>query len=609
MIAWFAPRGRPLPGPQIDVSAAVPEATAAIVAIMALVALFFALRVDLWRRLWFRQVDPRPAGILRIAYGLVLLWALLDFVPYARLLFTDEGIFLTKLARSEYGGAFAYLWDPRDGFQHWYDVFPAFWHRFSLLHARSDPPFAFALFGASLCAVALMTLGVWTRWTTVAAWLLVNSLLNYNPMFYTGGDSALRLTLFYGVFCRWGAAYSIDAWRAHRRSLLEGRGPRPRPKIPVWPLRLIILQLAVIYCASGVQKAGVGWRNGEALYYATSLEHFFRVREQIYAVVLLQKLGLLQLFTWLIRFWELLFPVVLVGELARTFDREPALWSAAPRWRRWAAIAALGLALVAGSHLAGLYGLYYHDPRRGPAIDRETARWLLQALVFAGPIALVLGYQFVRRHFPAVTRAVLPWILGRRVWLTAGVVFHLGIEAMMNVGTFVQAMLVMYFAWLRPEEIEALFRFAQSRPLRAGEGGRPRRVGVRRLLAPLDRLRHRAPRPKIRVGCVPGDGDGPTLREALLRPWDLGGRLECFPDADAQALVVITGDGQRRTGDRAAAALIPALPALWVLAPAAKIPGLERVTGRLVRAILRLEDRARGATASAEPGDAARPQA
>ena len=162
------------------------------------------------------------------------------------------------------------------------------------------------------------------------------------------------------------------------------------------------------------------------------------------------------------------------------------------------------------------------------------------------------------------------------------------------------------------ERVEALVDPVRAYGARLGasdELGEGMTLGAWRLLAPLDRLRHRAPRPKIRVGCVPGDGDGPTLREALLRPWDLGGRLECFPDADAQALVVITGDGQRRTGDRAAAALIPALPALWVLAPAAKIPGLERVTGRLVRAILRLEDRARGATASAEPGDAARPQA
>src|SRR5712691_8242230 len=73
-------------------------------AALLLLAAFFALRPEIWGRIFFERVDPRPAGLLRIAFGLVTLWTFLALLPLVRVLFTDEGLWLTDMARERYGG-------------------------------------------------------------------------------------------------------------------------------------------------------------------------------------------------------------------------------------------------------------------------------------------------------------------------------------------------------------------------------------------------------------------------------------------------------------------------------------------------------------------------
>jgi hypothetical protein len=84
---------------EVDVSAHIEQATNLSLWGIGLVFLFFVVRPELWRRLWFTRVDPRPAALMRIVFGLVvfitfydLLWPMnpLDF-SVAKFLFTDEG--------------------------------------------------------------------------------------------------------------------------------------------------------------------------------------------------------------------------------------------------------------------------------------------------------------------------------------------------------------------------------------------------------------------------------------------------------------------------------------------------------------------------------------
>src|SRR5262249_53758017 len=199
----------------------------------------------------------------------------------ARVLLTDDGMWLTSMARARWSGSLRYLWDPVHGFEHWWSPLQAMLGLPSVLHLRSDPPLVFTIYTMLFVSLTLMTLGVWTRWTTIACWILVEQLYRYQGLFYTGGDFVIRSFLFLGMLSQWGEAYSVDAWRRQRRLLLGGAQQFPALRqIPAWPQRLMMFQLTYIYVVTGLMKNGPTWRNGTALYYTLNLDHFYRVPAQ-----------------------------------------------------------------------------------------------------------------------------------------------------------------------------------------------------------------------------------------------------------------------------------------------------------------------------------------
>ncbi len=572
--------------PPVDVSMHLAPATSALWLLLLLVMVFFAVRPELWRRLWFARVDARPAGLLRIAFGVVVLWTVVDLLPLAKFLFTDEGLFLSKMARRNYSGPLATLWDPEHGFEHWYDLPRAVWWRFSLFHVRNDPAFVYAVFAAAIAALMLMIAGIKTRLTTVASWFLVNTIYTYNPIFYSGGDTVIRVFLFLGVLTNWGAAYSLDAWWRHKREVVAGAVHLPAPaQIAAWPLRLMMLQLTIIYCATGALKSGYTWTDGTALFFALNLDHFYRHPLQIHAITVFQAIGALPLATWVTRLWETVFPLALIGAALRAFERETlaGIWPKAATWRRLVGYACLAGALLTAAYLAGLTAFYYLRTKLGAwTIDGVQAAVIVSSVVVAVPVAAVAGYVALRHWRPGGHRILLEWVLAKRVWLGIGVLMHVGIDVLMNVGTFSQVMIAVYLAWLSGPEVERGWQVLLSQPLPAT--ARPPRPTVwqRWLLAPIDRLRYRAPRPAYRVHHHP---DATSIRQAaLLRLWDVGGRLEFVADPQIpRATLAVARPGQPVVvGPAAGRALIAVLPGFWWLYPWCLVPGLSRVCGRLV---------------------------
>ena len=582
--------------PPVDVSADIGAATLAIFGLVLLPVLFFVLRPALWRRLWFTRVDPRPAALMRIAFGVVVLWSLIDLLPSVNMLFTDEGLWPTALARKRYGGLLREVWDPEGGFASAWDFLRAVFRRFSVFHLRSDPPFVFAVYGLTSAAIVGLIVGWRTRLMTICAWILVNTIYGYSPIFYTGGDTVIRVFLFLGIFLRWGEAYSLDAWRRRRRAILRGGAQvLPEPSlIPAWPVRLMMLQLAIIYGATGALKSGITWFDGTALYYALNLDHFYRHPVQIPFVALLQWSGILPLLTWITRIWETLFPLALVGLGLQAFERERGktkrLWGDASRLRRLLSYACVAGFFILTAYLGALATAYYYDVKVSPwpSVDRMTMARFVQVAALILP-ALVFGaYLGIRRYRPRLHSWLLTWVLGRRLWLGGGVVLHLGIELLMNVGTFVQVMLAIYPLWLRGAEVDALWRWVGTRALPPGRGGAPLRVGVRGWLrAPARRLGHREERPYFVV--LHGGDDGSIRRVALLRCWDLAGRLRFEPaegDAEARRLRLRAPDGSELVDGPAGAKLCRLLPGLWIAAPWSLIPGLGSIVGGVALAVL-----------------------
>jgi hypothetical protein len=584
---------------EVDVSAHLDQATQLGLWAIALLVAFFVVRPELWNRLWFQRIDPRPAALMRIGYGLVLFWTFIDFViPHppldvsmARFLFTDEGLWLTDQARKSYGGKLGTLWDPEHGFQYWHGIFVAMSDKFTILHFRSDPAFVFTIYGAMFLSVGLMIFGVWTRWTTILAWILVETLYRYSPVFYTGGDTVTRVFLFLGMFARWGEAYSFDAWRRRRKAILAGANRFPAlRKIPAWPLRLMMLQLTIIYCATGLLKSGATWANGTALYYALNLDHFYRTPHQIPVVAFLHYIKVLPVMTVFVRWWEVLFPAVLIGVAINGYerDRRAGTWPHAAAWRRWLGYLLFLGAWAIGSYIAGL-GAHYFMPDERLPVPRDQLIPLFTALTLAAPIIAAGLYLALRRTLPRVFDFVRFWLLGKRFWLLFGFAMHIGIDVGMNVGTFAEVMMAVYLAWLTGPEVEAFWRYLSSAPLAPGEADRPirKRRWQRIVLAPIDRLRYRKPGAIYTVLHHPDDTS--VRRAALLRCWDLGHRLRFEADEDVPqgSLQVRLPNGEVRGGRFAGSALARVLPGLWWLRPFRHIPGLAKSAGSVALRILR----------------------
>ena len=583
---------------EVDVSAHLEIATDYLWLAFALIVLFFVLRPELWRRVWFQRIDPRGPALARMTMGITVLWTFLDLmVLQGEWLFTDQGLLLTELARKNYGGKLRTLWDPEHGFEHWYDIFEVLTNRWTILHIRSDPPFVHSMFAALFVFATLMTVGLWTRVSTVMTWVLVLQLYNYTPIYYTGGDTVMRVMMFLAMFVDWGQAYSLDAWRKRRKAILRGAKQVPAYKrIPAWPVRLLMLQLAIIYCATGVLKSGPTWAHGSALYYALNLDHFYRwPAHLLYAYA--HKYYVTRFLTVFVHWWEVLFPLVLVGEALRGYDRDKAagvwqgpvlrwtlyslavlasiflVWSS-PTWlktvplfvlaaiiyfeRVWMpppprtdkgvaawAIRLLSWMCLVGFLLLGAYfadlGVYYYYkvPKRVAAAwmrDKELLQSLASAATLAIPLVAATIVIALRTWLPRAYRVLRDWLLGKRLWLVIGFGMHLGIDLTMNVGTFVQVMIAIYPVWLGGRDVEAFWRFMLWRAAKPGEGERPPLPdkGLRRVARRLGAPFERA---KYRIRRPPwtvvhGSSEAAIRRAALLRCWDLGERLEFELDPD-----------------------------------------------------------------------------
>ena len=235
-------------------------------------------------------------GAFRIVFGICAmcnvngLWELFEY------LFTDEGLFITDVAREVYAREQFQGWgNGVDGDPYGFFGLAGFWQwlkgpKYSLLFFNSTPTFFWTHLVAFEVAMVLFIVGYKTRFTKWIAWFLFHSIILRNTVYWEGTENVYRCFFLYACFSRCGQAYSVDNWlrcrRLRAKGLLsergkpgEGAGAPPseeHPKgleavyrlIPGWPRLLVILQCAALYCYTGVVKNGSVWWKGDAFYYA-----------------------------------------------------------------------------------------------------------------------------------------------------------------------------------------------------------------------------------------------------------------------------------------------------------------------------------------------------
>ena len=162
----------------------------------------------------------------------------------------------------------------------------------------------------------------------VAVWFLTVCFLNRNPNILNGGDDTLAVALFLLMWMPSGHALSLDAWRWRRR--LAAGQPAPlclddagRAWVPPWGVRVLQIQLCVIYMTTGLAKLVLEpwtgtWWDGTSIHYALN---YVTMSRWSYAQLPVP-IWLTAPATWISVSWEVLFPLL----VCKRRTRGPALW-------------------------------------------------------------------------------------------------------------------------------------------------------------------------------------------------------------------------------------------------------------------------------------------
>ncbi|EUA52418.1 vitamin K-dependent gamma-carboxylase family protein [Mycobacterium xenopi 4042] len=117
-----------------------------------------------------------------------------------------------------------------------------------------------------------MTIGWHSRLAALVVFVLIVSFEHRNPWVWNSGDIVVRLEALFLALSPCGAALSLDQKRA-------GATFWSAQQRPQWPVRLMQLQLSLIYLASVLSKInGSAWPQGTAVSYALRLQDMLLVR-------------------------------------------------------------------------------------------------------------------------------------------------------------------------------------------------------------------------------------------------------------------------------------------------------------------------------------------
>jgi hypothetical protein len=166
---------------------------------------------------------------------------------------------------------------------------------------------------------ALLTIGLWTRVSSVMVFLTLASIQQRNLFVTHAGDTFLRVAGFFLIFAPAGAAFSVDRLLQIHAGKQD---PALQPRSP-WAQRMIQFELSLLYFVSFWWKSmGTPWVNGTALYYVNHLEEIrrFRLPDWVQLPIVLKLLTWLTLaleFSLGVLIWikELRYPLLLIGLL------------------------------------------------------------------------------------------------------------------------------------------------------------------------------------------------------------------------------------------------------------------------------------------------------
>lgn len=239
-----------------------------------------------WDNFWFKTIDARQFAALRIAFGGLSAVYLIQLLPYVETQFSGSGWLgdIQQIAIQN-GGS---------------------WSLFFIQSGVHAAMLAYAVVTVGIVSAFLLMLGWHSRVTACITWLVWVSLWNRNPLLLDGDDAVLKVMCFYLMLSPCGNRWSVDGWL----------NKKPQ-HVAAWPLRLIQFQLALIYFVSGwVKFYSDEWLDGTIMQYVLIHPHYSRWDG--WAIIDKPLItGILAGLAGFVRWWELLFPLLLINAYTR----------------------------------------------------------------------------------------------------------------------------------------------------------------------------------------------------------------------------------------------------------------------------------------------------
>ena len=202
--------------------------------------------------------DIRSLAVFRIALAFLLLYDVVDRFPHAEAFYSDSGFFSTEYAKAEspYG--------------------------FSLNFLSGSVAYQQGIFVALGIAATALAFGCFTRTATLICWVLLVSIHVRNQFVLIGGDTLLRMLLFWSLFIPLGKAWSIDQWRKTEQPTSK-KSKKKKKQAQAKPMLLatagtacLIIQVAIMYWCAGVSKLTEPWLDGTSMEYVLRLDLYVR---------------------------------------------------------------------------------------------------------------------------------------------------------------------------------------------------------------------------------------------------------------------------------------------------------------------------------------------
>jgi len=301
-----------------------------------------------WNRFWFTPADPTGLGLMRLLAGLLIFYIHLVY-SYDLFSYVGPHAWMDQAAQ-KYVRKEAYVYYPENTWSdttHTVDDVKGqyFWSIFYHVHDRAS---VVVIHVGILIVLLLFTAGLWTRVTSVLAWIGALQYVNRLPTSMFGQDTMLIILLTYLMIGNSGAALSVDRWLERRRLRREQGANADLGLKPSWSanfaIRLVQIHFCMIYMTSGMSKLlGSAWWSGTALWFCLANYNFAPMRVYMYNLLL----WFLCQHMWL---WQLFMTAGAVFTLFTEISFSYLVWN-----RRWRPIMVtcsvlmhLGIGLVMG---------------------------------------------------------------------------------------------------------------------------------------------------------------------------------------------------------------------------------------------------------------------